>query len=210
MASKTPKSASFCLAIIKKYTINNDVFWNDFQCYRNVCKSELNSCYAETRKNARGIVVPVVMLKNGYCIYFGMEFDRNKTSQLSTLSLQFYDEENELFRIDWDGNKKDNTISQPHWHFHNELNISVDERIYKDVYYSEYESYNNYLEIANQTKNKYDLGRIHFYATYNNAKIENLDFSDDKILRAWLELTMENLNDQLSAIKNHGVNRAET
>lgn len=206
MACNIPKSANFCLAIIKRYTITNDVFWNDFQCYRNTYRSELNSIYTETRKNTHGIAVPVVMLKNGYCIYFGMAFDRKKTSQLSSLSLQFYDQESELFRIDWDGNKIDGDISQPHWHFHNEVKMLMDNRYEKDVCYDDYGSFVNYLEIAEQTKKQYDVGRIHFYATYNNSKIDNLDFLDDKILCAWLEYTMNNVNNQLHSIKNHSVN----
>ena len=70
MACNIPKSANLCLAIIKRYTITIDVFWNDFQYYRNTYRSELNSTYAATRKSTHGIVVPVVMLKNGYYIYF--------------------------------------------------------------------------------------------------------------------------------------------
>ena len=206
MAYKIPKSANLCLNIIKQYTITIDVFWNEFQCCRNTYRSELNSIYAETRKNTHGIVVPVVMLKNGYCIYFGMVFDRKKISQLLSLSLQFYDQEGELFRIDWEGNKIDGDISQPHWHFHNEVKVLMDNRYEKDVCYDDYGSYVNYLEIVEQTKKQYDVGRIHFYATYNNSKIENLDFWDDKILCTWLEYTMKNINNQLHSIKNHSVN----
>lgn len=206
MAQNNPKIAGLCRDIIRQFTIG-PVEWHDFSMYREVWSSSIYSTeIPQTRVCENGRTISVVPLLNGFYVYFEMSFSSIKKCKLSELSLQFYDDEYLLFRTDWVHRGMQMSMhAQPHWHINPIWQHS--EIIPESMTYDEYlrEDYHLYKENANGRKMGIclDIDRLHFFTSYREGGVTDLDFQDDSILKEWLKYTMNYMDVQLRNITTH-------
>lgn len=204
MASNNPKLANFCLDVVREFAAVS-IEWDEFQLYRDKWSSTLVSRVSpQTRYNENGNVVSVVALKNGYFLHMNMSFDFPKKDKIQAISIHFYDDEEQLLRVDWAYQElMREKHAQPHWHVNTCLQKSYDGEQTAHSF-EEYKTYQNFRHEEERMRIGLDLSRMHLFMAYNNEKLtSSLNFRDNHDVRTWLRYTLEYVNEQLCFLGNH-------
>lgn len=203
MAQNNPKIAGLCLNIVKNYAIGA-IGWSEFEMHRDVWSSTICSIDSpQTRLGESGRPLAVVPLQNGCSLYMNMSFDSHKHSNLKALSLHFYDTDQLLIRVDWSEKEMQTAKhAQPHWHFFAKTNCTLNASNVKlPESFDLFEKYKTSLELE-QKADELDLSRVHFYMAYKDDGT-NLDFQNEKVLKSWLDYTLDYLNGQFMNLYKH-------
>ena len=197
-----PQIANFCLGIVSPY-IYDSVKWNEFARYRDSIYSALICrTIPLTRKNENGEMVSVVPMKNGFFLHMKLVFDYPKTSNLQSITMHFYDQEELLLRVDW--SYKEYLLKkhpQPHWHMHSKSSIITD----NGVSTMSYSNYNTFLTYHPKDIEEHiiDVNRLHLYMAYNKENQSCIDFREKNTLVQWLNYTMKYLDEHFCALKDY-------
>lgn len=158
-----------------------------------------------TRNNENGTPVVVFALDNGFFLYVNMAFDSKKTSQLRSLSIHYYDSDEQLLRIDWSYSDLQRGIhAQPHWHMSPQLKGHQEKQ--PVLSFNEYnqQSYMGFLQEQESKELELDLSRMHLYMAYS-GKEKSLKFDTPMEVVNWLEYTMDYIDKQIRALKNRSI-----
>ena len=204
MASNNPKLANFCLDVVREFAAF-PIEWDEFRLYRDKWSSTLVSRVSpQTRYNENGNVVSVIALKNGYFLHVNMSFEYPKKDKLLAISIHFYDNKEQLLRIDWAYQElMREKHAQPHWHVKTRLQKSHDGEQTAHSF-EEYKTYQNFQQEEEDKKIGLDLSRMHLFMAYNDEKFtSSLNFRDNHDVRTWLRYTLEYVNEQLCFLGKH-------
>lgn len=203
MAQNKPKIAGLCLNIIQKYAIGT-IGWSEFVMYRDMWSGMICSIDSpQTRLGESDRSLAVVPLQNGCYLYMNMSFDSHKHSNLKALSLHFYDTDQLLIRVDWSEKEMQTAKhAQPHWHFCAKTNCTLNASNVKlSESFEMFEKYETSSELE-QKADELDFSRVHFYMAYKD-NTTNLNFQDEKVLKNWLDYTLDYLNGQFMNLFKH-------
>ena len=202
MPNQLPQIANRSLTIIQEYA-DTAVEWSEFEPKGDMVSSMLvpKGVPPLTRNNENGNPVVVIALKNGFFLHMNIAFDRKKPSQLRSLSIQYYDVEDQLLRVDWSySDLQKGSHPQPHWHMSPQLKGRQERLPMRS-----FEEYNQpgYIDFVQEQMNKVelDMSRVHLYLAYSK-NIKSLLFDTTTEVIDWLDYTMDYIDKQFCSLKN--------
>ena len=204
MAYKQPRIATFCQALVKRYT-DYDVNWVDFDRYRNTWSSMLISySNPQTRYNENGKSVSAIELRNGLFLHVGIAFDYNSKSLLQSISIHFYDEERMLLRADWSYAELERGVhAQPHWHMSSTFKKSISTQSGSQSF-SDFDKFEGFKsEETDVVESMIDISRIHLFMAYREGDT-SLNFREKGVMEEWLTYTLRYMDEQFHLVRNHG------
>lgn len=205
MPNQLPQIANRSLKVIQPYT-ELALKWGstpnrDLLSYT----LEADGVPSQSRNNENGAAVIVFALKNGFFLHVNMAFDPKRPSQLRSLSIHYYDLNEQLLRIDWSYSDLQRGIhAQPHWHMSPRLKGHPEKQ--PKLSFEEYnqQGYMDYLEKQDCKEIELDLSRIHLYMAYSE-KEKSLKFDTPMEVVNWLEFTMDYDDKQILSLVNRSI-----
>lgn len=203
-SNNNPKSANFCLDIVKKFAIGS-IMWEEFRVHDGLISSTLMCTdIRQTRLKENGGSVNVVTLRNGFFLYMDMAFEHNKKRSLQAISLHFYDETDLMLRADWSYQEYNRgTHAQPHWHMGPRV---LRNDVQQDVVRTFADFGGNFNTFQAESENVsmgIDTSRMHLFMAYDGNDGDFLDFQNEDLLKKWLSHTLKYMDVQLRSLKSH-------
>lgn len=203
--NSNPKILNFCIDIFSIFLSSDCSFLIERENNEEISYSLTDESFS-SMDDKNGNPIRVAMMENKYWLGCSFSFYRrpNNKKDLKQLCLHFFDEESQLFRVDWSclEIKESKDHAQPHWHFDREASIIKQKaESYFLSSYADFQKENDY----NNESLKVDLERFHFFMTLDVEKDKNntppyLDFRNESVLKNWLTKTMTYIDTELKAL----------
>ncbi len=210
----TSKIAAFCANILKEYTLSKEVRISSDES--DPCRYFLQGKGLVLKKGSHQQLLPTIILKNGYYLYFGITFQLVDISKPKTgflikgVSLQIFYKDSLLFRAEWDNKSEDETDHpQPHWHIEpiaafDGKEISTEIKGFIDSLEQDpFDGFSTFLgagDIQQRLNLKYEKFHFAMSSCWHEDETKcNIPLTEKNLLK-WLRNCMSSIDSQLAYI----------